>query len=182
MAQFEPALATLLKHEGGFVNNPNDPGGATKYGISLRYLQKVGDLDGDGWLDGDLDKDGDVDADDIAILQPEDAGKHYLNQFWKRYRYDWIASQDVATKLLCLSVHAGPRRAHLVLQKSIIYHTAVTVDGLIGPLTRAAANMVEETWLGTEFRHETAKFYRELIQTKPKFAEFDRGWMNRAYD
>lgn len=42
MRPFEDFVKVILKHEGGYVDHPNDPGGATKYGISLRFLQKNG--------------------------------------------------------------------------------------------------------------------------------------------
>lgn len=181
MAKFAPALATLLVHEGGFVNDPADAGGATKFGISLRWLQELGDIDGDGWLEGDLDRDGDVDVNDIRMLDTDKAGELYRQRFWDRYRYDAIKDQQLATKVFCLSVHAGPRRAHLVLQKALQYHTPIIIDGLIGPLTRAAANSVEPSRVVTEFRHETAAFYRELMDKKPGLWKFAKGWMNRAY-
>ena len=181
MADFEPALDMLLEHEGGYVNDPADPGGATKYGISLRTLQKVGDLDGDGYLFGDLDRDGDVDADDIALLDPETAAEYYQEFFWDRYRYGLIESQAVANKLLALSVHAGPRRGHIVLQMAINYHGMVKIDGIIGPNTRAASNELPESWLVGEYRHETAAFYRGLVVKKLKLKKFEKGWLNRAY-
>lgn len=180
-ADFDLAFEVLMEHEGGYVDDKDDPGGATKYGISLRWLQSLGDMDGDGWLDGDLDRDGDVDANDIRMLTPETAKEKYFNQFWNRYRYDAIKDQKLATKVLCLSVHAGPRRGHLVLQKALQYHTPIVVDGIIGPMTRAAANMVEPTRAVCEFRHETAAFYRSLVDKKPGMWKYANGWMNRAY-
>ena len=58
MGCFSKAITVILKHEGGFSNHSSDPGGATNYGISLRWLKSEG-------LYGDLDDDGDVDIDDI---------------------------------------------------------------------------------------------------------------------
>jgi lysozyme family protein len=70
---FEKALEFTLKWEGGYVNLPSDPGGATKYGISLKYAQSVG-LDKDG--------DGDTDEDDIKLLTIKDAADKYKHDFW----------------------------------------------------------------------------------------------------
>jgi len=55
MARFEDALPTVLRHEGLYSEDPADPGGATNYGISLRFLRQLGDTDGDGFAEGDLD-------------------------------------------------------------------------------------------------------------------------------
>lgn len=181
MASFAPAVATVLQHEGGFVNDKDDPGGATNFGISLRHLQKVGDLDGDGWLDGDLDRDGDVDVDDIRAMTRDQAEAFYKAQFWDRYRYDYLKSQDLATKVFCLAVHAGPRRAHIVLQRALNYHNLIKIDGLLGPHTRAAANVTPGPWVCTEYRHETAAFYLKLIEANPVRMKWQRGWLNRAY-
>ena len=57
---FERAFRLLLRAEGGYVNDPNDAGGATNHGISLRAV-RLRDVDRDGHLDFDLDRDGDVD-------------------------------------------------------------------------------------------------------------------------
>ena len=181
MAEFLPAVNELLKHEGGFVDDPVDPGGATNFGVSLRWLQSMGDIDGDGLLDGDLDGDGDVDADDIRHLGQEEAIHFYKTQWWDRYRYDAIQDTELATMLLSLSVHAGPRAAHKILQKAILYFAPVRIDGIIGPLTRASANSVEPDRLKTEFRHETAAFYRLLVRKNSKLTKYLKGWINRAY-
>lgn len=74
---FEKALQFTLKWEGGFVNLPDDPGGATKYGISLKYAQMVG---------LDKDNDGDTDAEDIKLLTVQDAMDKYKRDFWDSYR------------------------------------------------------------------------------------------------
>jgi lysozyme family protein len=70
MAVFETAIDVVLRHEGGFVNNVHDSGGATNFGISLRFLR---DYPGDGDFDGD----GDVDIDDIRKMTLTDAKRVY---------------------------------------------------------------------------------------------------------
>lgn len=181
MAHFAPAIDILLKHEGGYVDNPADPGGATNFGVSLRFLQNVGDLDGDGYLFGDFDRDGDVDANDIKQMDMESAADIYLTQWWERYKYYQIRSQAIATRVFSLAVHSGPKRGHLILQQAINHHGMVKVDGMLGPKTFAAVNDLPESWLITELRHETAAFYRSLIEKNGVLMRFRNGWLNRAY-
>lgn len=188
---FERAIEITLEHEGGFVNHPEDPGGATNWGVSLRYLRKRGDLDGDGLPDGDLDGDGDVDVDDIRNMSREQAIEIYRTGWWERYRYGELAA-PVAVKAFDLSVNMGSRQAHKLLQRGC--HAAENPtpdDGKIGPNTIAAARACDDEMLLAALRSEAAGFYRMLTERNralrkrghdvPNFAVFLRGWLNRAY-
>jgi len=183
MTVFERAVAVVLRHEGVFSDDPDDPGGPTKYGISLRFLRGMtADLDGDGWMDGDLDHDGDIDIDDIRAMDKERAIDIYHDQFWQRYGYHRLGDFMVATKIFDLSVNMGPRQAHRILQRAIRaggFHR-VTVDGILGPLTFAAAN---STWTGLvqASRSEAAGVYRMIVARKPSSAKYISGWLARAY-
>ncbi len=177
MSSFTIAVFILLTHEGTFVDHPADPGGATNYGISLRYLKTIGDLDGDGYQDGDLDKDGDVDAEDIRQMTRDEAIHLYATQWWERYGYYRIYSQDVANKVLDLSVNTGARRAHIIVQRALrAAGKQVREDGILGPKTLDAINTTTPRQLVIAIRAEAAAFYRSLNQ--PKFIQ---GWLNRAY-
>ena len=81
MSTFDKAIEVTLAHEGGFTDDPVDTGGATNWGVSLRFLKDAGDLDGDGVLDGDLDGDGDVDYDDIKKMARAEAIRIYKLHF-----------------------------------------------------------------------------------------------------
>lgn len=165
---FERAIAVTLKHEGGFVDHPSDPGGATKYGISLRFLQDVG---------VDIDRDGDVDADDIRELTIEQAKVLYYRKFWSRYDYGSLGGHKVAAKVFDLSVNMGPRQAHKLLQRALRACGArLDDDGILGPITRGAVRDADQDCLLVALRSEAAGFYRYL--RKP---EFERGWLRRAY-
>lgn len=181
MSEFEPALDVVLRHEGGYADNPNDPGGATNFGVSLRFLKGIGDEDKDGWLVGDLDHDGDVDGDDIRAMTRGDAAAIYRRQFWERYGYDKIRSQAVAEKVFDLSVNTGPGRAHRILQEALGRSgRRVKVDGQLGPRTREAVNSVDGRQLLADIRLEQLSFYRQLVVRKASLSEFLRGWERRA--
>ena len=180
------ALERVLEHEGGFVNDPDDPGGATNYGISLRFLRD--EASGDPLLKAlyDFDNDGEIDADDIAELSIEDAAQIYKRAFWDRYDYGSLPS-IVAVKVFDMAVNMGPRQAGKILQRALIAcsRREIAPDGVIGPKTRKAVNDVVNSWsamaLLVGMRCECAGFYRILIAQKPVFAKYRTGWLRRAY-
>jgi len=178
---FQRAVALVLRHEGGFSNDPDDPGGATDFGISLRFLKGVGDMDGDGFLDGDFDHDGDVDIDDIRLLDRGTAEDIYRTQWWNRYPYGLMADAGgdlLAIKTFDLAINMGPRRAHRLLQEGIrdCGH-AVDTDGIIGPKTLEAIHACDRTELLRNYQYQAISYYRSL--KKPKYLN---GWINRVSD
>ena len=178
---FVQALAVLLKHEGGFVNDPNDPGGATKYGVSLRTVARL-DANLDGLLDFDLDGDGDVDAHDILALTPDQAGEYYCRQWWDKHGYGRINNPDIAVKVFDLAVNMGAKQAHKCLQRAIrAAWFPTTEDGLFGPQTLSSTNAAEPRALLAALKSEAAGFYRNLAATSPQSAKFLAGWLTRAY-
>jgi lysozyme family protein len=181
MADFNKAIITVLKHEGGFCNDPDDPGGATSYGISLRFLLKRGSL-----KLGDIDGDGDIDIDDIREMSLEDAKNIYYKEWWQKYRYGQIDHQELATKIFDFSVNMGSRQAHKLLQRALrACGMPVKDDGILGARSRAAIRLVTESGRGDALlcalRSEAAGFYRLLAATKRKLAKFLNGWLSRAY-
>ncbi len=180
---FLQAVETVLLHEGGFVNDATDPGGATRYGISLRYLISLGeiDLDHDGFNDFDFDRDGDVDADDIRQMPRETAIQLYYDNWWVKFGYDGLPG-GIAPKVFDLAVNMGARQAHKLLQRACrACGENILDDGIIGPLTRRVLFDLDQWGAMTAFRSEAAGFYRGLIITKPKFEKYRNGWLSRAY-
>lgn len=180
---FSAALAIVLRHEGGFVNDPDDPGGATKFGISLRWLKEAGelDLDGDGLPDGDIDLDGHIDLNDIVGLTQENGAWFYKAHWWDYHRYGDFPLQ-VSTKLLDLAVNMGARQAHRCAQRAARACGApLADDGVLGPLSRAALIETDAKQLRVAMRSEAAGFYRGLAAARPASAKYLNGWLNRAY-
>ena len=178
---FDIAVTSLLEEEGGFVDHPDDPGGPTNFGISLRFLASLPPND-DGSLAGDLDRDGDVDAADIAALPDNGARYLYREQFWDRYDYQRLPFM-LATKMLSLAVVAGPRGAHRMLQRALrATGDRVAEDGIVGPKTLAAVKQAPAAQLLAAFRSEAAGHFRALNAKRPDAtAAFIDGWLNRAY-
>lgn len=180
--RFRTAVDRVLEHEGGFVDHPKDPGGATNWGVSLRFLRGLQDADGDGWLDGDLDHDGDVDADDIRQMTADQAREIYWRQWWHRYDYGRF-DLPVAVKLFDLAVNMGHGQAAKLLQRSVRATEGIVLadDGVIGPHTVQAVVGCPAAALRIAMRSEAAGFYRGLVAAKRDRGVFLAGWLNRAY-
>ncbi len=171
MSTFELAIPTILRHEGGFNNIAGDPGGATNYGVSLRWLKSQG-------LAGDLDHDGDVDIADIRLLTPSLASGFYRTRWWDAYHYDRFVAQAVATKIFDMAVNMGPVRAHKMLQQAV----QLPQDGILGPKSFGEANAAPVLKLIIRVQDIQAQFYRDIAKSHPDRVKFLNGWIARAYD
>ncbi len=157
---FEKAIRVILKHEGGYVNDPNDLGGETNYGISKRSYPNV----------------------DIKNLTMKQAIEIYRRDWWVRYGYEKINDLDVATKVFDLSVNMGPTYAHKILQMAVNFVGAdLAVDGALGPLTFGATNKADSKKVVQAMRFYAAMRYYDLAKARPANRNFLMGWLNRAY-
>jgi lysozyme family protein len=174
---FKLGIAFVLKHEGGFVDDPDDPGGATNLGISLRWLRSVGeDL-------GDIDNDGDVDADDIRALTPDKAQALYFQKFWAEPGLERLPG-PVAVAAFDFAVNAGPRQAVKCLQEALC-SPALACDGALGPKTMGAVEAFCSRLCGAErltdkYLFRRIGFYQDLVGKRPGFLKYLRGWNNRV--
>lgn len=171
MSSFELAIPIILRHEGGFVNNAADPGGATNFGVSLRWLKTQG-------LAGDIDHDGDVDINDIKAMSASDASGLYHQFWWNAYKYEMIVAQMVANKIFDMAVNLGAPRAHRMVQQIL----GVNQDGVLGPKSFQEINAASNLSLITRLQESQATFYRSLVASNPARQQFLTGWLNRAYD
>lgn len=183
MADLKLALPTIFLHEGRYVNNSSDPGSATNFGISLRFLMSTGDLDHDGWLDGDIDRDGDVDIDDIKKMSEEDAARLYELYFWNKYGYEQISSQSVATKIFDLCVNMGPIGAHKCAQRAVrsVSGSILVEDGILGNKSLSSIDNLDVFQYLSALKSEAAGHYRNVRLKSGNEKEFINGWLNRAY-
>lgn len=172
MADFNLSIPTVLRHEGGFVNDSADPGGATNFGVSLRWLKSQG-------LAGDINHDGDIDISDIRGLTPELASSFYLQCWWVKYGYGNIIPQAVATKIFDTSVNVGPIRAHTFVQQVVGINPTT---GTFGPITLGKVNSANSVTLLAGLQNVQAQFYRDLVTKNPARQKFLNGWLNRAFD
>jgi lysozyme family protein len=158
--KFQTAILVVLRHEGGYVNDPNDAGGETKYGISKRSYPNV----------------------DIKNLTVEQATEIYYNDWWNRLGYGRINDADLATKIFDTSVNIGPSRTHKMLQRCLKANgfPEIVDDGGLGPKSYTAINACDAKVLLDAFREAQANYYRALVAEKPQNQKFLRGWLIRA--
>lgn len=158
MASFLTAIEFVLAHEGGYVNDPADPGGETNFGITKRDFPEI----------------------DIAKLTRDQAISLYREEYW-RWNYKLLQSQDVANKVFDLAVNAGHRRAHKILQHALNEAGCeLVVDGVFGEATLRSCNDTSEVLLLPLIRLEAARFYTTLAYRRPSLRKFLTGWMRRA--
>lgn len=159
MDVFQRALDIVFLHEGGYVNDPSDSGGETKYGISQRSYPHL----------------------DIRALTREQAAEIYRRDFWGPAGCP-LLPDDVAIKVFDTAVNMGVRQASKLLQLALNAHLGLrlAVDGVVGPLTIAAAGRAQPAALLREVRAQQALFYAELAIRRPKDRKYLLGWMRRA--
>lgn len=157
--RFERLIGFVLEHEGGYVNDPDDPGGETKYGVSKKSYPHA----------------------DIASLTIEQAKDIYYEDWWLPLKCPQIHDDKVAQKYLDTCVNTGKGTGTKILQRALqMIGYRITVDGAIGPKTLAAVNAADPQALLVAMRQQQKAHYEQLIQKNPKLEKFRRGWMARA--
>lgn len=163
-----------LRREGGYVNDPNDPGGNTNFGVSLRWLK------GQGLLVQELETE-DHTQDVVAVIKTmtQVQAKDIYKQFWwDRYNYTAVLGQMIAGKIFDTAVNVGATRSHKFLQASL----GMVQDGVLGPATLKAVNTTNNIAAYSAFQKQQAAFYQALVDHNPALGKFLAGWLNRAYD
>ena len=156
-SNFDACLKKVLEHEGGYVDHPADPGGATNLGITRATLAR--------WRGRAVSKA------EVKALTRVEAAKIYRAFYWDEIAGDALpAGLDFAVFDYC--VNSGPGRAARALQTV----AGVKADGRIGKITLAAVNAVEPAALITAYCRKRLSFLESL----KTFAVFGRGWRRRV--
>jgi lysozyme family protein len=161
-AAYTVALKFTLQEEGGYSNNPEDPGGATMKGVTQAVYDKYRQSKN-------------LDTQDVRDISDEEVSDIYYNEYWLPSHCD-----DLPIKLsICqfdTAVNTGIEESIKILQRAI----DVKDDGIFGPHTKAAANQPPEDALVDEYIDARRDFYTSLAQEKPHLAEFLHGWLKRC--
>ncbi len=171
----------IVRTEGGFVNDPDDPGGPTNFGVTLGTLERLG---------FDVDQDGDVDINDVRALTVE----HAVDIF-KRHYYQapgiWRIAQPLQPTVFDMQVNAGPTAIRL-LQKlvNMAGFGPLTEDGLLGPNSARAAQTCFDGMgelMVDAYSIQRRRYYYALGDKNARLRKFARrrdggkgGWIVRA--
>ena len=181
MQSVDAIAAAIVAREGGYVDHPDDPGGATKHGVTIHTLRRLG-LDPDG--------DGDTDRDDVRLLTVNDAIGIFKDHYYRKPGI-WRLPEPLQPSVFDMQVNAGAN-AGRILQSLLnrIGCGPVTVDGVIGPATGDATHRAHEAMgslLVDAYGIERRNYYYRIAERNPGLRGFARrrdggkgGWIARA--
>jgi len=156
LTTFDEIIEITLEHEGGYVNDPNDLGGETHFGIAKRFYPDV----------------------DIKNLTKEGAKEIYKKDYWDRNKVDELPDHLKHFFFDCC-VNQGRGTAVKILQRAInAKGTNIAVDGGFGPGTKAA--LAKYTPELERCRMYRVKHYMDIVARKPEQERFLFGWFRRA--
>ena len=150
-------FALVLKNEGGYVDNPADPGGATNLGCTKATWE--------AWVGHPVTKD------DIKALTPNDVMPLYKVKYWDTIKGDDLP-EGVDYAVFDFAINSGPSRAAKALQSVI----GVATDGSIGPATLAALEEANARDVATR----TCEARLAFLQSLPTYDTFGKGWSRRV--
>lgn len=156
-ANFDAALRAVLRHEGGFVNNPSDPGGMTNLGCTKATWE--------AWVGHP------VTAATMRALTPADVAPLYRAKYWDAIRGDELPA-GVDYVVFDCAINSGPVKAARMLQEVV----GVTADGNIGPATLRAVAARDPAVLVNRFNDSRLAFLQRL----PTWRTFGNGWGRRV--
>ena len=169
MADFNTALAITLQFEGGYSNDPKDPGGETNRGITMRtFVMLAHPLLGLEPTSANL-----------KALTAAQAGILYRHSYWQPIHGDEIVFQPLANIVFDFFVNSGTHSTSLL--QTVIDNlkpaVPIVVDGVIGASTIAALASVDSAEVYANFKAGRIAFYTALGKGYPKFL---KGWLARA--
>ncbi|MGD9916614.1 MAG: holin-associated N-acetylmuramidase [Paenirhodobacter sp.] len=180
MKSVQQIAREIVAREGGYVNDPDDPGGATKFGVTLATMRQLG---------LDLDHDGKVGVADVKALSREQAEQIFVQHYFAAPRIDALP-EAVQASVFDMQVNAGANAVKILQELLNRMGQKVSVDGKIGPQTIAAAHAAaaaDPQLFSDAYGIARRNYYYELADRRPasrKYATTVKGtkggWILRA--
>jgi len=170
----------IVAREGGFVNDPDDPGGATNHGVTIHTLRRLG---------MDLNRDRRIDVKDVRALTRAQAVEIFIEHYYTR---PGIAAlpEAIQASVFDMQVNAGPNAVRILQRLLTDMGFACEPDGVIGPQTIRAAQLAYEAapgHLADAYGIARRNYYYALADRRPASRKFARrrdggkgGWITRA--
>ncbi|WEF23338.1 holin-associated N-acetylmuramidase [Paracoccus sp. S3-43] len=180
MPSVEEVAAQIVAREGGYVNDPDDPGGATKFGVTIGTMKALG---------LDLNRDGRIDATDVRSLTRAQAQQIFVEHYFRRPRLAELP-EVVQASVFDMYVNAGTNAVKILQRLVARMGFAATADGVIGPQTIAAAQdaaAAAPDHLADAYGIARRNYYYALADQRPASRKYARskaggkgGWITRA--
>ncbi|MFW5563361.1 MAG: glycoside hydrolase family 108 protein [Prevotella sp.] len=165
MAKIEPLGKFILSWEGGFVNDPQDRGGATNKGVTIATWKAQG---------YDKDGDGDIDVQDLKLITNADAINVMKKNYWNRWQADKIVSQPIANILVDWVWGSGAWGIKIPQQM-----LGCKADGVVGAKTLAALNKQNPAVFFNNLKTRRTQYLNNLCSKNPSQKKFLIGWLRR---
>jgi lysozyme family protein len=170
----------IIAREGGYVNDPDDPGGATKFGVTIHTLRRLGlDLDGDG----------EVTEADVRRLSRDRAREIFVTHYFEAPGIGRLPAL-IQPSVFDMYVNAGAQAVRILQRLLNDMGHGLEVDGRIGPLTAGAAHQAHRLapgHLADAYGIARRNYYYALADRRPASRKFARrrdggkgGWILRA--
>lgn len=170
----------IIAREGGYVNDPDDPGGATNFGVTIHTMRALG---------LDLDRDGDIDAQDVRRLTRAQAEDIFIRHYFHKPRIALLPDVLHAT-VFDMYVNAGGNAVKILQRLLADFGERVSVDGALGPNTAAAVERVYAKaghYLVDAYGIARRNYYFRIADRRSASRKFARtraggkgGWITRA--
>jgi lysozyme family protein len=180
MKSVEEIAAEIVMREGGYVDDPDDPGGATNMGVTIGTLRRLGyDLDGDGRIT----------TADLRRLSRAQATDIFIEHYYKRPRIDALPER-LRASAFDMYVNSGANAVKILQRLLVAMRIPVAIDGIIGPQTVAAAARAQAAapdHLADAYGIARRNYYYNLADRRPASRKYARrrdggkgGWITRA--
>ncbi|AUH32027.1 holin-associated N-acetylmuramidase [Paracoccus tegillarcae] len=180
MKSVEEIARDIVAREGGFVNDPDDPGGATNYGVTIGTMRRLGK---------DLNRDGRVDTADVKALTRAQATGIFIDHYFAGPRLAELP-EAVQASVFDMYVNAGTNAVKILQRMVSRMGFAASDDGVVGPQTIEAVHAAAEAapgHLADAYGIARRNYYYALADQRPASRKYARrrdggkgGWIARA--